>query len=203
MIPTFQSALYEGLKSVRRTNYAYSGYYFSETSVVISIMYSVGYLKFSKHISDVFQLAHEIKDDNWFILLQRVFVFCLIEQYPTDVVGRPLETRLAVSKVAKPTPYQIAYYLAHPDDDGVIFSSNFSTGFDGIVVQEPTSSFITEYANLVSKYLKNDQAVYDSISSGGILADKHLDEFCSECSKPHRTPFSKLLRYRFLFLIVC
>jgi hypothetical protein len=72
MASAIQFAFYEGLKRVRRSFYAYSNYYFANDSVVISIAYPVGYLKYRKEISEVFQLVGEIKDEYYFLLLQRV-----------------------------------------------------------------------------------------------------------------------------------
>jgi hypothetical protein len=72
MTPTVQSAFYEGLKTVRRSYYAYSGYFYTKNSVVVSIAWPVGYMKYLKQMSAVFQMIDEIKDGYWILLLQSV-----------------------------------------------------------------------------------------------------------------------------------
>jgi hypothetical protein len=70
-----------------------------------------------------------------------------------------------LSKVANNSPYQIAYYLSNLNEEGVIFSSNFSTGFDSSVALEPSSFFIHQYANLAfTYYLNDDYSLYHSLT---------------------------------------
>jgi hypothetical protein len=124
-------------------------------------------------------------------------VGCLIKKYPHNTARSALETKLAVSKIANPSPYQIAYYLSNLDHDGVIFSSSFSDVFVNRVAREPSSSSIHQYAHLALNYLKNDYAINHSISDD--RANARLDDLeksCSECTAPHSIPFSKEPRYK-------
>lgn len=184
------------LYSIRKTEYAYSSYYWTrKDTAIVTVSWSVKYQKYIKRLSPVFKnIKEEINDKHWILLIAEYRL------NGTESVPQPSQARLAVSTKENPGPRHISLFLNNQTRPGsVVFSHNFSAGFSTYIAHAGKLN-LQSLSGIASGYINDDKAIWNSISGRPAIAPAASLLHCSECSSRLPHPYSSKKRQYLVYL---